>query len=91
MRHRRADGTAMRHGDDVAAAMPYIQVIDDRRYACDKIGEAFAVRGALGRGRKPERVRIDAALGIELLALEPLPVSQMLLRERGMASGAMPA
>ena len=71
----------MRDGDDVAAAVLDREALDRRAHALDEVDEALPARRTLVRGREPERVRADLALGIEGLALQALPLAQMLLGE----------
>ena len=55
--------------------------------ALEEIEEALSARRALLRWRKPQRVRADFPLGIERLALEALPVAQVLLGQIGHCDG----
>ena len=68
-----ADGAAVRDGNDVAAAMLGGEPVNRRTHALHEVDEALSARCTLVRGREPERMCADLALGIEGLALETLP------------------
>ena len=73
--------------DDVAAAVLGGEAGDGGADALEEIEEALSARRALLRWRKPQRVRADFPLGIERLALEALPVAQVLLGQIGHCDG----
>jgi len=73
--------SAMRNSHNVAALVG----LDHARYcgadSDNEIGEAFAVRRAFVRSRIPERVRLLLAVHQKRVAIESLPISEMLLGE----------
>jgi len=73
----------VRHRDDVAPGVCGVEPIDFGPYALDEIAETLPTgRALIGRG-KPQRLRADLAFGKKGLALEPLPIAQMLLGQGG--------
>ena len=64
-----------------------VRPVDRRAHALDEIDEALPAGRTLVRRARTKRVRADLALGIEGLALEALPLAQVLLGELGNGNG----
>src|SRR4051794_29010514 len=83
---RGADRAAMRHRDDVAAAIGVENAMDRARDPLHHVDEALAAGGALMRRRVPESVERTAARMAQLVIGQALPVAETLfakLRYRG--------
>src|ERR1044071_735165 len=78
---RGADRTAMRHRDDVAAAIGVENAMDRARDPLHDIDKALAAWGALMRRRMPEAMERAAARMAQLVIGQALPVAETLLAE----------
>jgi hypothetical protein len=77
--NRRTDRPAMRDCDDILARVSSVHLRDTRADAFDDVDKTFAVRRALVRGGVPERIRLLLPAEQKALAIESLPIAEMLL------------
>jgi hypothetical protein len=78
---RGTNRSAMCNGDNVPALVGLVHARDRGADPYNEIGEAFAVWRAFVRSRIPEGVRLLLAVHQKLVAIESLPISEMLLGE----------
>ena len=76
---RGTNRSAMCNGDNVPALVGLVHARDRGADPYNEIGEAFAVWRAFVRSRIPEGVRLLLAVHQKLVAIESLPISEMLL------------
>jgi hypothetical protein len=65
--------------DDILAPVSSVHPRDTRADALDDVDKTFAVRRALVRGRVPERIRFLLPAEQRALAIESLPIAEVLL------------